>query len=191
MLGAHSDYVMALACAPSTSLLASAGLGGQLFLWDLTCGKATAVHAPSLARMEPDEVTGAKDSLYCVAIDDAGTLVASGGPEQVVRLWDTRSATKVCKLRGHTENVRSLVIDATGRTCISGSSDGTVRVWDIGLQRCISTFTAHTDSVWTLTFGGGQKVVYSGSRDKSVYAHVRPSVTAHIRPNEPLPQHSQ
>ena len=178
VLNKHTDYVMSLAYSQSKYLLASAGLGAQVYLWDLKSGKN--IQTSGLNNLQPTELSGAKDSLYCIAIDTAGTLVASAGPEQIVRVWDTRSATKVCKFRGHSENIRSLVIDPSGRTCISGSSDCTIRVWDIGHQRCVSTYTSHTDSVWSLSFGG-QKVLYSGSKDKRVYAHVSRGVSNYHR----------
>jgi len=55
---------------------------------------------------EPVKAKGQKHSVYAVALDDAGALLATGSPAAMVRINDTRSGDKVMKLRGHTDNVR-------------------------------------------------------------------------------------
>ncbi len=44
---------------------------------------------------------------------------------------------QVCKLRGHTENVRVLRIKDDCSLMLSGSADGTFRLWDLTMQRCV------------------------------------------------------
>jgi hypothetical protein len=53
-------------------------------------------------------------------VDQQGTLVASGTPERVIRLWDPRVAVQGGKssagqLVGHTDNVKALVMSEDGR----------------------------------------------------------------------------
>lgn len=43
VLGTHRDYATALSAAPGAHLLASAGLGQEVLLWDVAA--ATKVHA--------------------------------------------------------------------------------------------------------------------------------------------------
>ena len=55
-----------------------------------------------------------------VQIDDAGTLVAAGSPERVVRLWDPRAAgsqdgQSIAGLIGHTDNIRAILLSQDGR----------------------------------------------------------------------------
>lgn len=64
-----------------------------------------------------------------------GTIIVCGSTERALRLWDPRTCAKVCKLKGHTDNVKALVVSRDGSHCISGSSDGTIRVWNLGIQR--------------------------------------------------------
>ena len=55
---------------------------------------------------EPVKAKGQKQSVYAVALDEAGALLATGSPAALVRINDTRSGDKVMKLRGHTDNIR-------------------------------------------------------------------------------------
>lgn len=50
-----------------------------------------------------------------MAVNPAGTLLASGSPEKVVRLWDPRTGKRISKLTGHTDNIRALLISDDGQ----------------------------------------------------------------------------
>ncbi|XP_018493279.1 uncharacterized protein LOC108863375 isoform X2 [Raphanus sativus] len=117
----------------------------------------------------PTIAKGHKESVYALAMNDAGTMLVSGGTEKVLRVWDPRTGSKTMKLRGHTDNVRVLLLDSTGRFCLSGSSDSMIRLWDLGQQRCLHTYAVHTDSVWALACTPSFTHVYSGGRDQSLY----------------------
>lgn len=56
-----------------------------------------------------------KCSIYALAVNPTGTLLASGSPEKVVRLWDPRSGKRISKLTGHTDNIRALLISDDGQ----------------------------------------------------------------------------
>ncbi|KAI5077648.1 hypothetical protein GOP47_0007472, partial [Adiantum capillus-veneris] len=178
----HTDYVMSLATAKHSNVVASGGLGGEVFIWDLEAASVPLVKSKddvandityigsigrlgTLGQMD----NGHKESVYSVAINDIGTVLVSGGTEKVLRVWDPRTGTKSMKLRGHNDNVRALALDVSGRFCLSGSSDSMIRLWDLGQQRCVHSYAVHTDSVWALAASSSFSYVYSGGRDSSVY----------------------
>ena len=97
------------------------------------------------------------------------SLVVSGSTENVLRLWDPRTCHKLCKLRGHTDNVRAVLLARDGQTALSASSDGTVRVWSVGMQRCVHTVRCHASGVWTLAADAQLRHVYSAGRDQAVW----------------------
>ena len=47
-------------------------------------------------------------------MNDQGTVLASGSPENCIRLWDPRTCAKSMKLKGHTHNIRYLLLDKDG-----------------------------------------------------------------------------
>lgn len=59
--------------------------------------------------------TTSKCSIYALAVNPNGTILASGTPEKVVRLWDPRSGKRISKLTGHTDNIRALLISDDGQ----------------------------------------------------------------------------
>ena len=152
-IGKHTDYVKALATPGGyASWVASGGLDHKLYLWDLNGGGETlSIDACG------DEATE-KGSIYALGANSS--VLASGGPENVVRVWDPKSGKLVTKFVGHTDNVRDILISQGGDTIMTASSDQTIKVWSLTAGRCMNTLTMHNDSVWSL---------YSDHPDLSVF----------------------
>ncbi|KAK1332580.1 hypothetical protein QTO34_007263 [Cnephaeus nilssonii] len=173
-LRTHKDYVKALAYAKDKELVASAGLDRQIFLWDvntltaLTASNNT-VTSKLLLSLIASSLSGNKDSIYSLAMNQLGTIIVSGSTEKVLRVWDPRTCAKLMKLKGHTDNVKALLLNRDGTQCLSGSSDGTIRLWSLGQQRCIATYRVHDEGVWALQVNDAFTHVYSGGRDRKIY----------------------
>jgi WD repeat-containing protein 48 len=142
-IGQHADYVKCLA-TPSASAdwVASGGLDRKICLWDLSgAGKKLEIEVS-------DEERSEKGSVYALSV--SRSMLASGGPESIVRLWDPKSGQRITKFVGHTDNVRAILINETGDTIMTASSDQTIKVWSVTAGRCMHTLTMHNDSVWSL-----------------------------------------
>jgi WD repeat-containing protein 48 len=169
LVGTHADYVRCLAHSRERGWIASGGFDRTIKLWDISrahttppANPVTSVfsqpHGTHITQKDPEplmtlsapDTTGPKASIYALACDPAGLLLASGSPERVVRLWDARSGKRTAKLVGHTDNIRSLVLSDDGRWLLSASSDASIKLWSVAAQRCLHTFTHHTESVWSL-----------------------------------------
>ncbi|KAF7512154.1 hypothetical protein GJ744_002316 [Endocarpon pusillum] len=142
-IGVHSDYVKCLTTPdPTATWVASGGLDHKIYLWDLNgAGQKLQIDVG-----KSEGVT--KGSIY--ALRAKGPIIASGGPESVVRIWDVRTGKSITKLVGHTDNVRDILLSEDGDTVMSASSDQTVKVWSLTAGRCLNTLTMHNDSVWCL-----------------------------------------
>lgn len=142
-IGQHADYVKCLATPNSHSdWVASGGLDRRICLWDLNGG------GKKLEIEVGDEEKSEKGSVYALSVSQ--TMLASGGPESIVRLWDPRSGKRITKFVGHTDNIRDILINENGDTIMTASSDQTVKVWSVTAGRCMHTLTMHNDSVWSL-----------------------------------------
>lgn len=145
VIGQHADYVKCLA-APNVNVdwIASGGLDRKVCVWDLNgAGKKLEIDVGH-------EELNAKEKGSIYALSVSRSMMASGGPERIVRLWDPRSGKSITKFLGHTDVVRDILISDAGNTIMSASSDSTVKIWSVTAGRCMHTLTMHNDSVWNL-----------------------------------------
>lgn len=157
-IGLHSDYVKCLATPGTHSdWVASGGLDHKIYVWDLN-GGGEKLHID----VGQDE-NSAKGSVYALSV--RGSVMASGGPESIVRLWDPKSGKRITSFVGHTDNVRDILINQDGDKVMTASSDQTVKLWSMTAGRCMYTLTMHNDSVWSLHSDHPQlSIFYSGDR---------------------------
>ncbi|SPO05299.1 related to WD repeat-containing protein 48 [Cephalotrichum gorgonifer] len=144
-IGEHADYVKCLATPPAdmgAPWVASGGLDRRIYLWDLN-GNGKILSIDTSGEEKPE-----KGSVY--ALSAGRSLIANGGPESIVRLWDPKSGKKITKFVGHTGNIRAILVNDAGDHILTGSSDQTIKLWSVTAGRCMYTFTMHNESVWSL-----------------------------------------
>jgi len=121
----HDAPVLALACAPDGTALASGCRDGCLKVWRLATGGC----ARKFAKAQAGAVTA-------VAWARDGTQLATGGADGTVRTHGLRSGRQLQQLRGHAAAVcavdycRAAAFGAAEDRVVSASADGTVVLWD-------------------------------------------------------------
>ena len=73
----HTDYISAIECSPNGKILASADCAGNIFFWDLAKG----------TRIKRSRGHG-KGGIWSLSFSVESNVLASGGQDGTVRLWD-------------------------------------------------------------------------------------------------------
>ncbi|KAJ2225404.1 hypothetical protein H4R99_002007 [Coemansia sp. RSA 1722] len=162
-VGSHLDYVKALAYSDHRSMVISGGLDRKIKLWDIGQPRPS---AGPIACLQEFGDASLSSSVYALSCNAQGSLVVSGSPEKLVRVWDTRAGRQLTTLSGHTDHIRAVLLSSDSELVLTGSSDTTVKLWSMRMRRCLSTFAQHSDSVWSLHSSHPRfQTFYSASRD--------------------------
>src|SRR5271168_2355975 len=99
------------------------------------------------AGAEKARFKGHTDKVNAIAFAPDGKLVASGGSDDTVRLWDPAGGKEVRKLKGHTDSVLGVAFSPDGKTLASAAADDTARLWDVATGKALHVLKGHKDSV--------------------------------------------
>jgi dipeptidyl aminopeptidase/acylaminoacyl peptidase len=98
-----------------------------------------------------------------LAFSNDGKLLASGGFEKTITIWDAATGNEIRKWNGPECNIAGLAFSPDGRLLASGSvSDNNVHLWEVATGREISALAGLPRGATSLAFSPDKKVVAAG-----------------------------
>lgn len=176
--------IWSLAFSPGGRFLASASIPGEVWLQDLSTGRASLLQrglqssARSVA-FSPDgqvlAVAGSEAGKFVrlwnvqrgeelppldlspqtgiqhIAFRDHGAVLAVGGCDGVLSLWDWTQRKRLAVLNGHQETVTALAFALGGSWLASGDCTGEVDVWNVSDKRRTARLLARESGLPSVT----------------------------------------
>ncbi|MGH3914073.1 MAG: hypothetical protein ACRDTC_11810, partial [Pseudonocardiaceae bacterium] len=114
-------------------------------------------------RVPPNEVSAGHIGAV-VGVAARGNLIASGGEDGVVRLWDLTARRHIRSYRGHVGWVFATAISPDREIIASAGEDGVIRLWRADAGEPVGVLIGHTRRVRSLAFSANGRLV-SGAED--------------------------
>ncbi|KAI8027409.1 WD repeat-containing protein 48 [Camellia lanceoleosa] len=160
----HSDYVTCLAAARKNSnVVASGGLGGEVFIWDLEA--ALTPTSKTSDATEDDCSNGIHAPGNSLPITSLRSISSSNS----ISLHTTQAHGYVpIAAKGHKESVYALGMNDSGTLLVSGGTEKVVRVWDPRNGSKTMKLRGHTDNIRALLLDSTGRLCLSGSSDSMI-----------------------
>lgn len=149
--------VNAIALSPDGQTLVSASFG-TIRIWNVRTGRLVrtlnSVHS--------------KKSVNTLAVSPNSSILASGGGDNNVILWDLKTGRRMRTIPAHKAVVNAIAFSRDGQTLVSGSDDKTVRLWNVKTGSRLRTFSGHAGGVNAIALSRDGQTLASGSDDKTL-----------------------
>ena len=158
---ALEGYVTRAAFSPDSTQLLIATVkrfenssSGTIALWNLKTGKTT--HLPQ------------KTGSWGVAFLPNGSRFVTGGADNIVKIYDTKSLQLLMSLKGHRYCINSVAISPDGERIATAAEDNSAILWDVRTGQRLYTLLGHRARLYDITFSPDGKRVATCSADKTV-----------------------
>lgn len=128
-----------------------------------------------------------RDAIMCAAFSPGGEILATGGQDRAINLWDAQTGTRLGRLIGHEHPIVGLAFDPSGRTLYSHDVYG-VKSWTVADGIDPGVATRHSWFVRDIqTDPGGSRVAFHSKEQKVLVSDLvagGPTIAMDTRENE-------
>ncbi len=116
------------------------------------------------------------ETIRALAFSPDSAWIASGGDDEIVRIWEVETGKLVMQLVDHQGPVYALAFNGDGSLLATGGKDGIIRLWNLSTGEIETQCEAHLGGVYALAFHPSGEQLMSGGFDHCVSLWSMPSL---------------
>lgn len=147
-----ADRVIAGALSPNGRYIAGGCFNSDVLLW-------------KTPELEPTRLKGHRFRVSSVAFAPASPILASGGYDSQIILWDLRDGSILHRLTRHTNYVYTLAFSPDGKRLASGGLDKTVRVWNVATGEIEREMQGETAAIRTIAWRPDGREIFTANSE--------------------------
>lgn len=112
--------------------------------------------------------TGHGKEVSALAISPDKKLLASGGSDHRIVIWNIPTGRQVYSLSEHTQAVLTLAFNHSGNLLTSGGADGSVKIWDVARGVKLEDLAVQPKGVSCVAFSRDDKYLAIAGAEKMI-----------------------
>ncbi len=97
-----------------------------------------------------------------------GRYLASGGWDNLVKIWDAQTGNLVKTFKGHKSAILDIYFTKDSKTLITSSKDETIKFWDIARGNLKKEITGHSGWIMSIGLNSDESILASGGSDETI-----------------------
>jgi WD40 repeat protein len=108
-------------------------------------------------------------SQEAVAFSPNGQILASGGRNNIIQLWNWRIGKRLHTFPEGSSDLWSIAISPDGQLLASGHREGnTIKLWNVGTGKLLRTLRGHSNHLRSVAFSPDGQTLASGGADNTI-----------------------
>lgn len=109
-----------------------------LIIADGPTGLKGVLHRWKLGETKPAQTVEAHtDNILSLTLSKDGKQIATGGADNLAKVWDANTLKEIAKIEGHVGHVTTIAFNHNGKWLATGSADKELKVWDIASKEML------------------------------------------------------
>jgi WD40 repeat protein len=137
----------------------------------VTDNKSVKLFSTQTGELLKEFTNGHRREILTIDISKDSSMLASGGKDSTVVIWNIKSSEILKSLSFHKAIVTSIQFSPDCRYLVSGDSDGRVMLYDVKLDRVIREFKDQKKDITVVKFSPDGKLIATAGGDRKIFIY--------------------